>query len=206
MTLSFANGGLHTIISGGQTGADQGGLVAASRYGIRTGGCAPSGYKTQVGPNPLLECLGLRAEGDYASRTKINVKESDGTVIVAHDVRSPGTRITVAACSQYSKPVLLIDVSDLLTYVRASQLHHATDSVLEHIGDAILVFGTKLRDFIVEHGIQTLNVAGNREIKSDGTLAGTLIMTSITDYVLTFALDLLELDGLVIFKDADAEH
>lgn len=206
MTLKMTNTGLHTVISGGQTGADQGGLVAASRYGIKTGGCAPAAYKTQVGPNPLLECLGLRAEGDYASRTKVNVKESDGTVIVAHDVHSPGTRVTVSACTQYSKPVLMIDVSDLLTYVRASQLHHATDSVLEHIGEAILIFGTKLRDFIVEHGIQTLNVAGNREIKSDGTLAGTMIMTSITDYILTFALDLLELDGLVIFKDSDVEH
>ena len=34
------------VISGGQTGADQAGLVAARRFGIPTGGWMPRGWKT----------------------------------------------------------------------------------------------------------------------------------------------------------------
>lgn len=205
MTLKMSNTGLHTIISGGQTGADQGGLVAGSRYGIRTGGCAPAEYKTQVGPNVLLACLGLRAEGDYADRTKVNVKESDGTVIIAYDVQSPGTRMTIAACSRYLKPVLVIDIAEMLSLIRDSVGDKA--SVLDHkVLGFISDFGQKLRDFIVANDIQTLNVAGNREIRSDGTFAGSLIVTSITEHIVTFALDLLEIDDLIIFKDSDVEH
>ena len=42
------------IISGGQTGADTGGLIAAQKAGIRTGGCAPKGFITEDGSNPEL--------------------------------------------------------------------------------------------------------------------------------------------------------
>ena len=42
------------IISGGQTGADQGALRAALDLGISTGGVAPKGYKTETGPHQVL--------------------------------------------------------------------------------------------------------------------------------------------------------
>jgi len=41
--------GLEMVISGGQTGADRGGLIAAKELGIPTGGTAPLGYKTEAG-------------------------------------------------------------------------------------------------------------------------------------------------------------
>ena len=47
------------VISGGQTGADQGGLMAAWERGIATGGAVPFEYRTNLGPNPILEALGL---------------------------------------------------------------------------------------------------------------------------------------------------
>ena len=48
------------IISGGQTGADIGGLIGAKRAGIKTGGTAPRGYKTEKGPQiQSLKYLGL---------------------------------------------------------------------------------------------------------------------------------------------------
>lgn len=40
------------IISGGQTGADQGALVAAKQLGIETGGWTPRGFLTEAGPCP----------------------------------------------------------------------------------------------------------------------------------------------------------
>jgi len=48
------------IISGGQTGADLGGLVGARRIGIETGGTAPRGYKTEKGSQvDALKAFGL---------------------------------------------------------------------------------------------------------------------------------------------------
>jgi len=37
------------VISGGQTGADQAGLVAAARFAIPTGGWMPHGFETAEG-------------------------------------------------------------------------------------------------------------------------------------------------------------
>jgi len=45
--------GLEMVISGGQTGADRGGLIAAKALGIPTGGTAPLGYKTEAGMKSL---------------------------------------------------------------------------------------------------------------------------------------------------------
>lgn len=47
------------IISGGQTGADRGGLEAARTLGIPTGGTAPRGYLTETGPDESLREFGL---------------------------------------------------------------------------------------------------------------------------------------------------
>jgi Circularly permutated YpsA SLOG family len=47
------------IITGGQTGADQGGLRAARAAGIATGGFAPKGWATETGAAPWLAEFGL---------------------------------------------------------------------------------------------------------------------------------------------------
>ena len=40
------------IISGFQTGADIGGILAAKRLGLETGGTMPKGFRTEDGPRP----------------------------------------------------------------------------------------------------------------------------------------------------------
>lgn len=45
---------IEKIVSGGQTGADQGGLEAAEELGIPTGGWAPAGYYTEQGKHKTL--------------------------------------------------------------------------------------------------------------------------------------------------------
>ncbi len=48
------------IISGGQTGADQAGLMVAHRLGLKRGGTAPPGFMTEEGPKPnFLQAMGL---------------------------------------------------------------------------------------------------------------------------------------------------
>jgi hypothetical protein len=195
MTLQMNYSGLHTLISGGQTGADQGGLLAAWRMGVKTGGQAPACYKIQGGHNPLLEILGLTAAGDFASRTRVNIKSSDGTVIIANDLNSPGMVLTRSSAKLFEKPFLQLEISNL---VRLSLLgpRNGTDQVL----DEIMQLGHVLKDFIILHRIGTLNVAGNRELQHTGTPYGTLVITSIADWVVGLALDLLEIDDLLIFK------
>jgi hypothetical protein len=134
------NLGLTKIISGGQTGADQAGLRAAKRLGIKTGGWIPKGFKTEDGPRPSLEIhYGLieTIETDYTRRTWMNVNYSDGTLIFA-EKDSRGSILTQNICRKLRKPYWINPSCE------------------------------DIRMFINEHDIAVLNIAGNRESVSPG--------------------------------------
>jgi len=138
---------LKKIISGGQTGADQGGLEAGRRLGLKTGGTAPMGWRTEDGPQPrLLMSYGLVECGlpGYPARTRINVQNSDLTVIFGNP-RSPGSRLTLDLCIQLKKCHLLNPIQDELAK-----------------------FIDSMSTLIDNMPIRILNVAGNRESKSPG--------------------------------------
>src|SRR5215470_494378 len=100
---------LDRVISGGQNGADQGGLRAAKALGIPTGGWAPKGWMTEDGPaEGLLRSFGLRKypKSGYSVRTKANVLEADATVIFGQ--QSSGSLITAEECERVGKPCLWI--------------------------------------------------------------------------------------------------
>ncbi len=131
------------IISGGQTGADQGGLCAGKFLGLETGGTAPPNFMTHDGPNfELLHDIYGLTEGEpdpkvYPKRTCANVQDSDGTVLFGR-AGSPGSRLTRTLCLAMGRPLLVNpDVR-------------------------------QLRTFIERNFIQVLNVAGNREHKNPG--------------------------------------
>jgi hypothetical protein len=106
------------IISGGQTGADQGALVAAKQLGISTGGWMPRGFLTEDGPCPDLGPLyNLREHPSvaYPARTRQNVRDSEGTVWVGDDVSRPlddpsrdsaGLRCTRREAGKLDKPFI----------------------------------------------------------------------------------------------------
>jgi hypothetical protein len=98
------------IISGGQTGADQGALAAAKQLGLATGGWMPRGFPTEVGPQPNFATLyGMQEhpEADYRPRTEANVRNADGTLIIG-DASSGGTRDTKVFCPQHHKPCFVV--------------------------------------------------------------------------------------------------
>jgi hypothetical protein len=131
---------LKKIISGGQTGADQGGLEAAERLKIATGGTMPKGFRTEVGPMPELAArFGLEAlvSAEYPPRTRYNIVGSDGTIIFG-SVEEPGSGLTKKMCKESHKPFLVIEEFD------------------ERDAEMIV-------KFIGKYGIQVLNIAGNRE-------------------------------------------
>jgi len=136
------------VISGGQTGADQAGLIAACRFGITTGGWMPRGFETADGPNPqLAKKYGLREHrGGYAERTATNVRDSDGTIRIAGTFNSLGEKCTLRCLREQRKPHVDVDMHDPI-------------KVAEVV------------DWIRSHEIRILNVAGNVRPKSRTALA-----------------------------------
>src|SRR5215468_8575886 len=104
---------LMRIISGGQTGADQGGLLAARELGIPTGGTAPRGWQTETGPQEsLLKSFGLvgsRVPG-YAARTRQNVLDADGTLLIGPCL-SGGSALTATVAREATKPLFHLALS-----------------------------------------------------------------------------------------------
>lgn len=148
--LNF-NTKINKVISGGQTGADRAGLEAARTLGIETGGTAPKSFRTQNGNDTSLIKFGLIEDDSFAypPRTKKNVKNSDGTIIIAMNLNSPGCSLTQKYISQYSKPVFLVQLTD----------------------DGKIKFNSDLNDavkWVFDNGILVLNVAGNREVIKEG--------------------------------------
>ena len=136
---------LTKIISGGQTGADLGGLLAARDLGIPTGGTAPKGWLTELGPREgLLRDFGLTEcdEEGLPARTRRNVVDSSGTLLVGN-YESGGSRLTYDLAGQLNKPLFL------------AEFPNSTDT-------------EEFRRWLELYDIQVLNVAGNRESKSPG--------------------------------------
>lgn len=134
------------IVSGGQTGADLGGLVGACRCGIETGGICPRAYKTEVGEKPEeLKKYGLipHPSPNYKDRTLANIQNSDATIIFSPNAQSSGTKLTIGYCQRENKPFIL--VQDVKSGV--------TQEVI---------------DFLDNHKPKILNIAGNRESVSPG--------------------------------------
>lgn len=140
-----------TVCSGGQTGADLGGIVGAERAGIQTGGWAPKNFKTEVGSQPILQSrFGLREHADlgYRGRSRQNVLDSNATLIISPVSRSAGTKLTISFCEELGRPYCLI-----------SEL--GADNV------------TVIHDFLNLYKPVMLNIAGNRERVSPGLTAYT---------------------------------
>lgn len=86
------------IISGGQTGVDRMGLEVAKKFCLKTGGWAPKGYRTDMGPDPSLANFQLVEDesDDYRPRTIKNATESDFTLWFGN-TGSPGGKLTKQA-------------------------------------------------------------------------------------------------------------
>ena len=101
------------IISGGQTGADRAALDVSIEFGIDYGGWCPAGGWAEDFPEPpgLLAAypkLMATPEPEPAVRTRLNVRDSDATLIV-WDGRtpSPGTELTIEIAQELGRPLLV---------------------------------------------------------------------------------------------------
>ena len=134
------------VISGGQTGADRGGLEGARRVGTPTGGWAPKGWLTERGADPSLAAFGLREHASplYPPRTEANVLEADATLLLGR-ADGRGTSNTRALCARHGRPVWGSEIM-------------ARHDLLDAAGFVRNLPGAGL----------TLNVAGSRESRCPG--------------------------------------
>ena len=100
---------LKKIISGGQTGADQGALDGARSYGFPYGGAIPAGRKTEAGSLPEKYCMVELSSHHYPVRTVKNVVDADGTLIVSNGSLSGGSLLTSKVARDRKKQCMHID-------------------------------------------------------------------------------------------------
>ena len=101
---------LARIVSGGQTGVDRGALDAALAVAFPCGGWCPEGRKAEDGVIPDRYPLLVLHGAGYRQRTRRNVEDSDGTLILVDGALSGGTKRTRDLCQHERKPLLVLVV------------------------------------------------------------------------------------------------
>ena len=134
---------LRRIVSGGQTGVDRGALDAAITLGLEHGGWCPQGRRAEDGSIPAEYQMRETASQQYPVRTRKNVADSDGTLLLYRARLQAGTELTYRCAQELDKPFLLVD--------------------LEAVPEASFVV-----DWVRDAQIETLNVAGPRESSAPG--------------------------------------
>lgn len=131
---------LTKIVSGGQTGVDRGALDAALTMRFPCGGWCPENRMADDGVIPERYPVEILHDSGYRKRTRQNVIDSDGTIIIYFDYIYPrgGTEQTLLECIKQNRPYLLIDGHEL-----------SNERAAERIGS-----------FVIEKQISVLNVAG----------------------------------------------
>lgn len=162
------------VISGGQTGADRGGLdaaIALNEYRqtnggevFELGGWCPRGRKAEDGkvPNeyPLIETI----SASFTTRTRKNIEESDATLVFVDGGMSGGSLLTVEHCKKKRKLHLIVT---LLDYRVDRNTLERTEFELD--GLSWLTRAGRVRNWLIAGEVKTLNVAGSRETKAPGT-------------------------------------
>jgi predicted Rossmann-fold nucleotide-binding protein len=116
------------IISGGQTGVDRAALDAALTLGISCGGWCPKGRRAEDGPIPDRYPVKETESASYPVRTEMNVRDSDGTLILTWGRPTGGTALTIRLTRRHKKPSLIIDLkkpadpSSLMNWLEKKQI------------------------------------------------------------------------------------
>jgi hypothetical protein len=134
-----------TIVSGGQTGVDRAALDVAIALGRPCGGWCPKGRRAEDGPiDPRYPLREARTSG-YPERTRLNVRDSDATLVLARGPVSGGTALTIRLAGRLQRPHWVVDLSR----VRPSTI-------------------AAVQRWIAANEIRVLNVAGPRESGAPG--------------------------------------
>lgn len=125
--------------------------------GVSIAGWCPSGRLAEDGVLAAPYSLRETPQADVSQRTRWNVRDSDGTLIIRVRVESPGTSLTEQTALELGRPLYILD---------------------PRAGDLSIV-----RKWISDNDIDILNVAGPRESEEPGIYrrARTLLMHLLKD-------------------------
>ena len=112
-------------------------------WGFRTADGVRAAELAEDGRIPDRYQLSESDSADYPVRTEQNVLLGDATLILCRGRPSGGTELTLRLAQQHGRPHLVVD------------LDRARDAA-------------EVRRWLLEHGVETLNVAGPRESQSPG--------------------------------------
>ena len=143
---------IEKVISGGQTGASRAALDAAMKLGIAHGGWVLNGKMTEDGPLPDKYDLKEMPDQNHSEKTKKNIKEACGTLILSHGKYSEQFDFIKKISERFSKPVLDINLRQTIAFNAA----------------------TLINDWIVDNDIRVLNVAGPRDEQDPKIYQATL--------------------------------
>ena len=137
---------IEKIITGGQTGVDRAALDVAIELRLPHGGWCPARRRAEDGRiddrYQLIELASTR----YRDRTKKNVADCDGALILNRGKLEDGTALSLRYARTLGKPAFLVDLA-------------APPPLPE------------LTDWVASCRIKTCNVAGPRESKRPGIYA-----------------------------------
>ncbi|KTD49585.1 putative molybdenum carrier [Legionella rubrilucens] len=146
---------IEKIVSGGQTGVDQAALLIATEMGIDIGGWCPKGGLDENNVNVLKQFPALKeaTTSDPDERTKLNIRDSDGTLIIVPSWPLPervkdGTKLTIEDAERQKKHHLIISLDN-------------KDEAVQNI-----------KAWINDNDIRVLNIGGPRESNSPGIHQG----------------------------------
>ena len=131
---------------GGPTGVDRAALDVGLALGLAVGGWCPRGRRAEDGRIPDRYPLVETPERNYPTRTRRNIEDSDGTLILNLGALDGGTALTVAHARQIGQPCLVV----------------ALEAGIEQAA---------FRAWLAANHITVLNVAGPRESQRPGVHA-----------------------------------
>jgi hypothetical protein len=153
---------VNKIISGAQTGVDQGALLFAYKNGVRYGGYVPKGFKMEDGAKlddditTILQKMIELKSSRYSVRTRKNVEAATATLIISVNGKmGVGTKLTEKFCKEIDKPYYVVDFT-----VDSGEISFK-DSMLD------------INGWLMNNDVSTLNVAGSRESKNIGIQKAT---------------------------------
>ncbi len=139
-----ARTGVAKIVSGGQTGVDRAALDVARELGLPCGGWIPRGRRAEDGRLAAIYPMRETESREYAPRTRLNVRDSDATLILTRGRPTGGTALTAECARALGRPHLVVDLAGAIDL-------------------------PAIREWLARHDVKVLNVAGPRESSQPGT-------------------------------------
>ncbi len=105
---------IEKIISGAQTGADRAALDVAISLGYPCGGWVPKGRLDENGIIPDHYLNLIETKDEYPeTRTELNIRDSDATIIFSHGPLLGGLAYTKSKAEDLGKPNMHIDLTNV---------------------------------------------------------------------------------------------